>query len=150
MTKSVIINKSVAAVFRPMLSTRLSRPLIAWRVCAGFPSPAEDYVEGRIDLNRDLIRHPIATFYIRVAGDSMTGAGIDAGDLLVVDRAAETCDGHVIVARIDNELCVKRLSIGKDGRVLLLSANESFAPIEIKDYMDFEVWGRVLWSIKCH
>jgi len=142
--------KSVAAIFRPSYRTRISRPLVLYRVSAGFPSPAEDYVEGRIDLNRDLIRHPIATFYIRVAGDSMTGAGIDAGDILIVDRAAETCDGHIIVARIGDELCVKRLCLERDGRIWLLSANDEYKTIEIKENMDFEVWGRVMWSIKPH
>lgn len=142
--------KSVAAVFRPSYKTRMSRPLVLYRVSAGFPSPAEDYVEGRIDLNRDLIKHPIATFYIRVAGDSMTGAGIDAGDLLIVDRAAETCDGHIVVARIADELCVKKLSLERDGTIWLLSANEQYQPIEIKEHMDFEVWGRIMWSIKSH
>jgi len=81
---------------------------------ASFPSPAEDYVEGRIDLNRDLIKHSLSTFYIRVSGDSMVGAGIVPDALLVVDRAVEALDGHVVVARIDDELCVKRLSIGDE------------------------------------
>ena len=141
---------SVAAVYSPSFRTRMSRPLIMWCVSAGFPSPAEDYVEGRIDLNRDLIKHPIATFYIRVAGDSMSGAGIDAGDILIVDRAAEASDGHVVVARINDELCVKQLCTGDDGRVCLLSANDRYAPIEIEEGMDFEIWGRVMWSLKQH
>lgn len=144
------MQKSVAAVFRPSYRARISRPLVLYRVSAGFPSPAEDYVEGRIDLNRDLIPHPIATFYIRVAGDSMTGAGIDAGDLLIVDRAAETGDGHIVVARIGDELCVKRLCIERNGKIWLLSANDNYQPIEIKEADDFEVWGRVLHSIKSH
>ena len=84
----------VAGVFLPDWSTKLSRPLMMCRVPAGFPSPAEDYVEGRIDLNRDLIKHPLATFYIRVDGDSMIDAGIQPGALLVVDRAAEVHEGH--------------------------------------------------------
>jgi len=144
------MDDSVAAVFSPSYKTRMSRPLILYRVSAGFPSPAEDYVEGRIDLNRDLIKHPIATFYIRVAGDSMTGAGIDAGDLLIVDRAVETCDGHIVVARINDELCVKTLCIEREGKIWLLSANDKYKPIEIEGHMDFEVWGRVMWSIKPH
>ena len=141
---------SVVGVFLPDRRTRWSRPLIMCRVPAGFPSPAEDYVEGRIDLNRDLIKHPLSTFYIRVSGDSMVGAGIMPGALLVVDRAVEALDGHVVVARINDELCVKRLSICDDGRVWLLSENEQYRPIEIKEEMDFEVWGRVLYSISSH
>lgn len=134
----------------PDRRTRWSRPLIMCRVQAGFPSPAEDYVEGRIDLNRDLIRHPLSTFYIRVSGDSMIGAGIMPGALLVVDRAVEAHDGHVVVARVDDELCVKRLSTGDDGRIYLLSENEQYPPIEITEGVDFEAWGRVIYSISAH
>jgi DNA polymerase V len=120
------------------------------RVPAGFPSPAEDYVKGRIDLNRDLIKHPLSTFYVKVTGDSMVGAGIMPGAMLVVDRAVEALDGHIIIARIDDELCVKRLSMGDDGRIRLLSENEQYAPIEITEGMDFQVWGRVVYSISPH
>jgi DNA polymerase V len=141
---------SVAGVYLPDRKTRWSRPLILCRISAGFPSPAEDYVEGRIDLNRDLIKHPLSTFYIRVSGDSMIGAGIMPGALLVVDRAVESNDGHIVVARINDELCVKRLSICDDGRVWLLPENDQYRPIEIKEGMDFEVWGRVLYSISSH
>jgi DNA polymerase V len=80
----------------------------------------------------------------------MIGAGIMPGALLVVDRAVESNDGHIVVARINDELCVKRLSICDDGKVWLLSENEQYRPIEIKEGMDFEVWGRVLYSISSH
>jgi DNA polymerase V len=140
---------SVVGVFLPDKSTKLARPLIMWRVPAGFPSPAEDYVEGRIDLNRDLIKHPLATFYIRVEGDSMIGVGILPGALLVVDRAAEVYEGHVIVARVGDELCVKRFCT-EGGRILLTPANDLYQPIEITEGMDFEIWGRVTYSIQRH
>src|SRR5918992_2318927 len=94
--------------YLPSRGTRLSRPLVTCRVAAGFPSPAEDYVEGRIDLNRDLIKHPLATFYVRVEGDSMEQR-IHAGELLVVDRMAETREGDIVVARVGNGFTVKRL-----------------------------------------
>ena len=135
---------SVAGVYLPDRRTRWSRPLFMCRVPAGFPSPAEDYVEGRIDLNRDLIRHPLSTFYIRVSGDSMIGAGIMPGALLVVDRAVEAHDGHVVVARINDELTVKRLRV-HDGEVWLVPENEEYEPIRITESMEFEVWGKV-----CH
>jgi DNA polymerase V len=141
---------SVAGVYLPDRRTRWSRPLLLCRVPAGFPSPAEDYVEGRIDLNRDLIKHPLSTFYIRVSGDSMVGAGIMPGALLVVDRGVDVYDGHVVVARINDELCVKRYSTNDAGRITLLSENERFPPIEITEEMDFEVWGRVMYSISAH
>jgi DNA polymerase V len=120
-----------------------------WRVPAGFPSPAEDYVEGRIDLNRDLIKHPLTTFYIRVDGDSMVGAGILPGSLLVVDRGVRAVEGDIVVARLDDELCVKRLSLEGD-RIRLLPENESYQPIEVTEEVDFEVWGRVMYSIQRH
>lgn len=137
---------SVAGVYLPDRKTRWSRPLLMWRVPAGFPSPAEDYVEGRIDLNRDLIKHPLATFYIRVAGDSMTPR-IHPGALLLVDRMVETKDDDVVIARINDELCVKKLRI-EDGAIWLLSENETYSPIQITEEMDFEVWGRVMYTIQ--
>jgi DNA polymerase V len=127
---------------------RLLRPLVVARVSAGFPSPAEDWIEGRLDLNRHLIRHPAATFYMRVIGDSMNDE-IREGDILVVDRAAEAEDGDIVIVRIFNDFTVKKLSL-KDGKIQLLASNEAYAPIEITDDMDFEVWGKVLWSIRGH
>ena len=137
---------SVAGVYLPDRKTRWSRPLIMWRVPAGFPSPAEDYVEGRIDLNRDLIKHPLSTFYVRVAGDSMMPR-IDPGALLLVDRMIETKDDDVVIARINDELCVKKLRI-EEGGIWLLSENETYSPIQITEEMDFEVWGRVMYAIQ--
>jgi DNA polymerase V len=118
-------------------------------VPAGFPSPAEDYVEGRIDLNRDLIKHPLTTFYIRVVGDSMVPE-IYPGSLLIVDRGMQTGSGHVVVARINDELCIKKLLIEKDGKITLLSENPQYKPILITEEMDFEVWGRVMHSVRSH
>jgi DNA polymerase V len=145
----MIMNDSVAAVYLPNRSTRLSRPLLVWRIPAGFPSPAEDYVEGRIDLNRDLIKHTLATFYIRVSGDSMMPR-IHPGALLVVDRMAETKDDDIVIARINDELCVKKLCIEQNGQIRLISENEIYAPIAITEEMDFEVWGKVMHSIQTY
>ena len=138
---------SVAGIYLPDRKTRWSRPLIMWRVPAGFPSPAEDYVEGRIDLNRDLIRHPLSTFYIRVAGDSMQPL-IQPGALLLVDRMVETKDDDIVIARINDELCVKKLRIEEGGDIWLLPENETYLPIQITEEMDFEVWGRVMYTIQ--
>ena len=140
---------SVDGVYLPNRTTKWSRPLLLWRVPAGFPSPAEDYVEGRIDLNRDLIKHPLATFYIRVAGDSMTPL-IGPGALLLVDRMVEAGDDDVVIARINDELCVKRMRIDAEGTIWLFSENEAFPPLRITEEMDFEVWGRVMYSIQRH
>lgn len=136
-------------IYLPSLARRLSRPVIMWRIPAGFPSPAEDYVEGRIDLNRDLIKHPLATFYIRVAGDSMEPR-ILTGALIVVDRMVETKDEDIVVARIGSEFMVKKLHIEKDGRIWLLSENAAYQPIQITEEMDFEVWGKVTHSIQSY
>jgi len=136
----------IIVVYLPSRSTRLSRPLIGWRVPAGFPSPAQDYVEGRIDLNRDLVKHPLATFYIRVEGDSMEPR-IHEGALLIVDRMAEATEGSIVIVRIGTDFMVKKLHLEQDGQIWLLSENEAYPPIQITEGMDFEVWGRVMNSI---
>ena len=118
------------------------RPLFASQVCAGFPSPADDYLEGRLDLNEHLIRHPAATFFVRAAGDSMTGAGIHHGDILIVDRALEAKDGAVVIAVLDGELTVKRLA-RSGARGYLMPDNSRYAPIELGDETEVTVWGVV-------
>lgn len=139
----------IEAIFLASRATRWARPLFLTAVSAGFPSPAENYIEGRIDLNRQLVKHPVATFYVRVAGDSMTGAGIHPGSILVVDRAVEADDGDIVIARVGDELCVKRLRI-VEGRIWLMPENESYAPLEITEGAEFEVWGRVMHSIRSY
>lgn len=139
----------VVGIYLPARGMRLSRPLVACRVPAGFPSPAQDEIAGRIDLNRDLVKHPLATFYVRVEGDSMEPR-IHCGELLVVDRMVETKDGDVVVARFGEEFTVKRLHTEEDGRIWLVSENPSYEPIQVAEGMDFEVWGRVMYSIHRH
>jgi DNA polymerase V len=133
---------NVAAVYAPDLSTRYRLPVFLGRLPAGFPSPADDYIEGKLDLNRHLIKHPAATFFVRVSGDSMTGAGIHSGDLLVVDRSLEAVDGNVIVAALDGDLTVKRLR-KRNGALSLLPENRNYQPIEITGQQTFEIWGVV-------
>lgn len=135
-------------IYRVSQLRQIARPLVTSRVSAGFPSPAEDYIEGRMDLNRELIRNPLSTFYVRVTGDSMINIGIYPNCLLVVDRAMETQDGNIVIARVNDELCVKRLSICSNGKVWLLPENENYRAIEITEKMEFEVWGKVLYSIQ--
>ena len=141
------MQSSIAEIFIPKFTRILSRPVVLARVPAGFPSPADDYLEGRIDLNRDLIQHPFATFYVRVAGDSMENL-ISDGELLVVDRMSETKDKDVVVACLDGELCVKRLRMFDDSSIWLVSENTSYQPIEITSEMDFSIWGKVLHCIQ--
>jgi|GEM_PF-60966 len=111
-----------------MVKSKRETPVLASAVRAGFPSPAEDYIEGSLDLNRHLIRHPAATFIVRVEGESMTGAGIFPGDLLVVDRSVEPHDGHVVIAVVEGELTVKRLK-GRVGAWRLVAEHPDFPPI---------------------
>ena len=132
----------IDAVYAPDLSTRYKLPVFLGRLPAGFPSPADDYLEGKLDLNRHLIKHPAATYFVRVSGDSMLGAGIHTGDLLVVDRSLEAVDGNVIVAALDGELTVKRLS-KRGTAVRLLPENLNYQPIEVQPQQEFEIWGVV-------
>lgn len=124
--------------------------LFAPGVKAGFPSPAEDYLHESLDFNRDLIRHPEATFYGRVAGDSMQDAGICEGDIAVIDRSVEPQNGDVIVAYINGEFTIKFLDVThrKDGYIELRPANKKYSPIRIDENDKFEVWGVVVWTIK--
>lgn len=120
----------------------LRLPLVLWRVSAGFPSPADDYVDRTLDLNELVVKHPAATFFLRVEGDSMTGAGIYDGDLLVVDRALEPTDGKVVIAALDGELTVKR--VRREGkRLFLVAENDIYPPLEITEEVDLVLWGVV-------
>ncbi len=127
--------------------TALPLPLDGSRIAAGFPSPADDDLEGTIDLNEHLVQHPAATFFVRVQGDSMIGAGIHHGDLLVVDRALEARSGSIVVAVVDGELTVKRLKIAGE-RVWLMAENPDFAPLEIRDGMALHLWGVVAHAVR--
>lgn len=123
--------------------------LLLPRVSAGFPSVAEDFIESRIDLSALLVPHPLTTFYVRVEGHSMIDAGIRPGSILVVDRGTDAVSGDIVIARVDNGTCVKEYE-KKGERVRLLSHNKVFQPIEITPEMDFEVWGRVMYSVTRH
>lgn len=117
-------------------------PLYATRVAAGFPSPADDYIEAKLDLNEHLVKHPAATFFVRVEGESMTGAGIYPNDILVVDRSLKPNNGKVVIAVVNGELTVKRLKIGK-GTLTLLAENIKYPSIQITEEMNFSIWGVV-------
>lgn len=132
----------VTILYRLINRRHLPLPLFSSRVSAGFPSPADDYIDQKLDLNEHLIQHEAATFFVRVAGDSMKGAGINPGDILIVDRAEEARNGSVIIAILDGELTVKRLRY-HNGRPLLMPENDQYRAIEVGDAQDFEVWGVV-------
>jgi len=127
-------------------STTLNMPYFENGVSAGFPSPAEDHMHSKIDLNNLLIENPSATYYVRVNGDSMLGAGILSGDLLIVDRSIEVTNNCIVVAHLDGEFTVKRIKKIKN-KIFLQAENNNYKPIEITKEMDFELFGVVAHAI---
>lgn len=116
-------------------------------VRAGFPSPAQDFLEQSLDFNRDMIKNPDSTFYARVVGTSMIDEGIDSGDMLLIDRSLEAREGTLAVCAVDGEFTLKRIHFD-GGRLFLMPANREFSPIEVTEGNNFEVWGVVLYIIK--
>jgi len=120
----------------------LARPLFSSPVPAGFPSPADDYIEGQLDLNEYFVPHPSATFYVRVTGESMNGVGILPNDILIVDRSLEAVHGSIVIAVVNNELTVKRL-YKQNGRIELHPENPAFPVITFDQDMELTIWGVV-------
>jgi DNA polymerase V len=137
---------SIRDIYKFFELKKLKRPLIGAHVPAGFPSPATDYIEGMLDLNEHLIRHPSSTFFMHADGYSMKNAGIFPGDLLIVDRAIEASSNKIIIAIVEGELTLKRLLI-KENSYYLIPENEDFLPIVIEEDMDFIIWGVVTYVI---
>lgn len=121
-------------------------PLYSHKVVAGFPSPADDYIEERLDLNEKLIRNKEATFLLVVQGDSMQNIGIKDGDTLIVDRSLEPKDGKIVIAALDGELTVKRLSMKSTG-TWLVPENDDYPPILVREESDIVIWGVVTSAI---
>jgi len=133
---------SIAEIYRPNQKSRISRPLFLCGVSAGFPSPAEDYIDRRLDLNELLIRNPAATFFVRVAGDSMIGAGINHDDILIVDRSLEAGNDTIVIAVFNGELTIKRLKQDEHGG-RLVAENPDYPPLVIHEECGCEIWGVV-------
>ena len=129
-----------------MDQNRTGLPLYLAPVEAGFPSPAEDYLDRRLDLHQYLVRNESATFFLRAHGESMIGAGIHDGDLLVVDRSIDAGHRKVVIAALDGELTVKRL-LRRNGRVLLAPENPQFEPIDITESEFVHIWGVVTYVV---
>ncbi|MGE4285031.1 MAG: LexA family protein [Phycisphaerae bacterium] len=129
-------------IFNPQDVEAVALPLFEGNVPAGFPSPAADYEESSLDLNKYLVKNPAATYFVRVSGESMTGAGIFTGDMLIVDRSLDAKNGSVVIAALDGELMVKRIRI-KGSHVSLASENERYKPIDVSGQEDFAIWGVV-------
>ena len=136
----------ITEIYKCNTKSKRELPLFLSRIRAGFPSPADDYLDKKLDLNEHLIKHPAATFFVKVKGDSMIKAGIHSGDILVVDRSLEPRDKKIVVAVLNGDFTVKRVRKMKD-KLYLVSENDDYAPIEIKDGADFEIWGVVVHVI---
>lgn len=132
----------VTEILKPKSSNGTKLPIFLESVKAGFPSPADDFIDKHLDLNDYLIKHPVATFFVRVTGDSMINAGIYSGDILIVDRSLEANNGSIVVAVINGDLTVKRLK-KESNRVTLLPENAEYKPIQIMPEDEFSVWGVV-------
>lgn len=135
--KITLIKKQKKATYLPL-------PLFTSSVPAGFPSPADDYIEERLDLNEYLVKHPSATYFARASGDSMVERGIQDGALLIVDRSIQARQNHVVIAAINGELTCKILDIENSQ---LLAANPAYAPVALNENMDFIIEGVVIHAI---
>jgi DNA polymerase V len=136
-------------LFSANTTAEVSLPLAENGISAGFPSPAQDYIDLSLDLNKELIANPSSTFYGRVRGESMKDAGIQDGDLLIIDKSLEPQDGDTAVCFIDGEFTLKYIKIEKDA-VYLIPANPAFKPIKVTEDNNFCIWGIVTYSIKNH
>ena len=131
----------------PDVSIKLRLPFVENGISAGFPSPADDFLDSSIDLNQALIKNKDATFYGRVRGDSMIDAGMNDGDLLIIDKSINPTDGRIAVCFIDGEFTVKRIKIEKDV-IWLIAENKNYKPIKVTKEDDFTIWGIVINVIK--
>lgn len=133
----------------PAQLRRFPRPLLHHRATCGFPSPAEDHMGQDLDLGAHLIRNPLATFFVRAEGNSMEGLGIQAGDILVVDRSIEPKHGAIVMCLLDGGYTVKRLAM-RGKRMELHSGHPDHPPIILSPEVELQVWGVVLWSVTRH
>ncbi len=137
-------------IFRPVTASRCLLPLYSNSVSAGFPSPASDYEENKIDLNEELIQNPSSTYLVRAQGNSMTGVGIYDGDLLVVDRSLKPQEGSIVIAALHSEFTVKRLQFDRDRfgkRAVLVAENPNYPDLPLQDESAV-IWGVVRYAIR--
>lgn len=146
MQRSRVMKKQIA-LHKIDISSSLPLQYADEGIKAGFPSPAQDYLEQAIDLNKELIRHPASTFYGRVVGDSMRDEGIEEGDILVIDKSLELLDDDLAVCYIDGEFTVKRVRLEPDA-AWLVPSNSNYPPIKVTKDNEFMVWGIVTYTIK--
>ena len=138
--------KNILSVINIRDNKKTVTPLFLDSVSAGFPSPATDYMENKLDLNEYLVKHPAATFIVKASGPSMIEAGISSGDLLIVDRSIVPRNNNIVIASVFGDLTVKKLH-KKGSTLFLLSANNQYPSIEIKEEMECFLWGVVTYVI---
>lgn len=134
-------------LYKPLDTGLIERPIVSENISAGFPSPADDFKEMRISLDKALVKNEDATFYARVSGNSMIDANIEDGDLLVIDRSIENRNGKIAVCMIDGEFTIKRLKVEKDC-IYLMPENKTYKPIKITEGSELIIWGIVTYVIK--
>lgn len=134
-------------IYKQEQGGKLDLPYADGGVHAGFPSPAQDYIEKCIDLNKELVKHPATTFYAKVVGNSMIGDDINDGDILVIDRSIEPYNNSVVVCYVDGDFTLKRIRKDKNS-VMLMPSNDKYKPIVVTEDNDFVVWGVVTYIIK--
>ena len=139
--------KKILNFFTPKKENGIGQWLAEEGISAGFPSPADDFKETRISLDKELVKNKEATFYARVSGDSMVGAGLDDGDLLVIDRSKNPENGKIAVCLVDGEFTVKRIKKEKK-KLYLMPENKKYKPIELKEENELIIWGVVEYVIK--
>jgi DNA polymerase V len=137
---------SIKTIYGASGKCKRELPLFLAKISAGFPSPADDYIDKNLDLNEYVIKHPSATFFVRVKGTSMINAGIHNGDILVVDRSLEPAHHKIVIAVLDGELTVKRVRKAGD-HLYLMPENDDFEAIEVTEETDFQIWGVVTYAI---
>ena len=141
------MKKGKLTILKPEKGDKLGQWLVEQGISAGFPSPADDFKEIRISLDKELVKNRSATFYARVSGESMVGAGLDDGDLLVIDRSLDPENGKIAVCFVDGEFTVKRIKKEKD-KLYLMPENKKYKRIEIKEENELIIWGVVEYVIK--
>lgn len=145
--KQLLTDNKKLQFYNTNTTTKLSLQLVENGISAGFPSPADDFLDSSIDLNKALIKNKDATFYGRVKGDSMIGGGLSDGDLLIIDKSLEPKNGKIAVCFIDGEFTVKRIKLEKN-LVWLMPENKKYQPIKVTSDNDFVIWGIVTNVIK--
>jgi DNA polymerase V len=143
----VIKTTSVTGVYTPVAGAKTATTLYASQPAAGFPAPGDDMVESALDIHDLVVKNPTATFFVRVQGDSMEGAGIFSGDVLVIDRSKEPKNASIVVAAVFGELVVKRVQLAR-GQLLLVSEQAGYEPIIVDQHEDCFVWGVVVGSVR--